>query len=100
MSNKPGRHRAKIDISAAGHAVRAPETGDGTMVEGSRCITTTRRALLRAGLALPFLSLPARAQPADGILRFGLSAFPPNLQPWVSTGAAAGTVKLMLHRSL
>ena len=75
------------------------------MVGGSRCMTTTRRALLGAGLSLPLLSLPglslpARAQSADGILRFGLSAFPPNLQPWVSTGAAAGTVKLMLHRSL
>lgn len=75
------------------------------MVWDRSCLTTTRRALLGAGLSLPLLSLPglslpARAQSADGILRFGLSAFPPNLQPWVSTGAAAGTVKLMLHRSL
>ncbi len=32
----------------------------------------------------------AQAQRAK-LLRFGLSAWPPNLQPWVSTGASAGT---------
>ncbi len=65
----------------------------------------TRRTLIQAGVALPFLAvpaltLPARAQPASNILRMGLSAFPPNLQPWVSTGASAGTVKLLINRSL
>jgi peptide/nickel transport system substrate-binding protein len=64
------------------------------------CMTPTRRALLAAGTALPFLRNPARAQPESGILRFGLSAFPPNLQPWVSTGASAGTVKMLIHRRL
>ena len=69
-------------------------------------MTTTRRSFLQAGMflgagtALPFLSLPARAQRSAGVLRYGLSAFPPNLQPWVSTGAASGTVKLLIHRSL
>jgi peptide/nickel transport system substrate-binding protein len=63
-------------------------------------MTPTRRALLLAGGALPFLRVPARAQASAGILRFGLSAFPPNLQPWVSTGASAGTVKMLTHRSL
>jgi peptide/nickel transport system substrate-binding protein len=68
-------------------------------------MTITRRILLGAGLsapvlASPLLSLPARAQRASGILRYGLSAFPPNLQPWVSTGASAGTVKLLTNRSL
>lgn len=63
-------------------------------------MTTTRRAILQAGLALPFMSMPGRAQRASGILRYGLSAFPPNLQPWVSTGASAGTVKMLTHRSL
>jgi peptide/nickel transport system substrate-binding protein len=62
----------------------------------------TRRAFLGAGAALPLLRLPARAQaqaPA-GVLRYGLSAYPPNLLPWVSTGSAAGTVKLLIHRRL
>jgi peptide/nickel transport system substrate-binding protein len=60
----------------------------------------TRRAILQAGLALPFATVPARAQRATGVLRYGLSAFPPNLQPWVSTGASAGTIKMLTHRSL
>ena len=64
-------------------------------------MTPTRRALLAAGAGLPFLrGGTARAQAANGILRFGLSAFPPNLQPWVSTGASAGTVKMLVHRRL
>lgn len=70
------------------------------MAIGRHSMTMTRRTLLGAGLTLPFLSLPGRAQPADGILRYGLSTFPPNLQPWVATGAAAGTIKMMTHRSL
>ncbi|MBI1775902.1 MAG: peptide ABC transporter substrate-binding protein [Proteobacteria bacterium] len=63
-------------------------------------MTITRRTLIQAGVALPILSVTARAQSTTGILRFGLSASPPNLQPWVSTGASAGTVKLLIHRSL
>src|SRR3954469_24235933 len=63
-------------------------------------MTVSRRRILQAGAALPFVSIPARAQRASGILRFGLSAFPPNLQPWINTGASAGTVKLLTHRSL
>ena len=57
-----------------------------------------RRSLLFAAGALPVLGRSARAE--AGVLRFGLSAYPPNLLPWVSTGAAAGTVKLCLHRGL
>ncbi|WP_426954839.1 ABC transporter substrate-binding protein [Muricoccus radiodurans] len=65
----------------------------------------TRRRVLTAGalmggLAATALPRLARAQRADGVLRYGLSAFPPNLQPWVSTGASAGTVKMLIHRSL
>src|SRR5258708_1150619 len=70
-------------------------------------MTVSRRRILQAGAALPFVSIPGsiavsipgRAQ-RSGILRFGLSAFPPNLQPWINTGASAGTVKLLTHRSL
>ena len=63
-------------------------------------MTFTRRALLQAGAALSFLPSTVRAQPAAGILRCGLSAWPPNLQPWVSTGASAGTVKMLIHSRL
>lgn len=63
-------------------------------------MTATRRAVLKASLALPLLARPALAQRSSGIIRYGLSAFPPNLQPWVSTGASAGTVKMLIHRSL
>ena len=59
----------------------------------------TRRAVL-GGLALAAFGRPAMAQRASGVLRYGLSAFPPNLQPWVSTGVSAGTVKMLTHRSL
>ncbi len=34
------------------------------------------------------------------MLRFGLSAYPPSFDMWASTGTAAGTVKLMIHRGL
>ena len=65
----------------------------------------SRRTLLAAAAGLPLLhARPGAAQGSTsarpGVLRFGLSTFPPNLQPWVSTGASAGTVKLQLHRSL
>lgn len=81
---------------------RSPMNGPST---NRSSMTISRRALLQAGLAAPilgqpFFSRPARAQRSAGILRFGLSAFPPNLQPWVSTGASAGTVKMLTHRSL
>ena len=62
---------------------------------------TTRRALIAAGAGLPFLRLAgAQAQRTPGLLRFGLSAFPPSVQPWANTGTAAATVKLLIHRGL
>ena len=66
---------------------------------------TTRRAALRlaaGAAALPFLARPdaACAQRQPGVLRFGLSSFPPNLQPWANTGTAAATAKLLIHRGL
>ncbi len=63
-------------------------------------MNATRRAFLGATAALPFLHVPARAQARPGYLRYGLSAFPPNLLPWESTGASAGTVKTLIGRSL
>lgn len=63
---------------------------------------TRRSAILGTFGAMATLSLPrgAGAQPRTGLLRYGLAAWPPNLRPWVSTGAAAGTVKMLLHRRL
>ena len=60
----------------------------------------TRRALIGGIATLALLHKPARAQARPGHLRYGLSAFPPNLQPWDSTGASAGTVKMLINRSL
>lgn len=59
----------------------------------------SRRALLAGGAALPLARLPAFAA-SSKILRFGLSSFPPTLQPWTHTGTAALTVKLLLFRGL
>jgi peptide/nickel transport system substrate-binding protein len=61
----------------------------------------TRRVLFGApGLAALALASPASAQPRPGLLRFGLSVWPPNLQPWVSVGAAAGMIKMLTGRRL
>lgn len=63
-------------------------------------MTMTRRGLLGTAAALPFLPRDAAAQRQPGMLRFGLSSFPPSLQPWANTGTAAATVKLLIHRGL
>jgi ABC-type transport system substrate-binding protein len=60
----------------------------------------TRRALLGGLATVPLLHRSARAQARPGFVRYGLSAFPPNLSPWDNTGASAGTVKMLLNRSL
>lgn len=63
--------------------------------------TLTRRAafgLAGAG-ALSFIG-NAQAQPRPGTLRFGLSVWPPNLQPWQSVGQAAGMIKMLIGRRL
>ena len=57
-----------------------------------------RRHVLAAAAALPLAGRSARAEP--GVLRFGLSSYPPNLQPWTSTGTASLTVKALLYRGL
>ncbi|MXP62840.1 peptide ABC transporter substrate-binding protein [Roseomonas sp. M0104] len=66
-------------------------------------ITATRRAVLAgtaaAGL-LPLLRIPGARAATSGVLRFGLSSFPPTIQPWANSGTAAATVKLMIHRGL
>jgi ABC-type transport system substrate-binding protein len=58
-----------------------------------------RRTLLSVSLAQSLAGI-ARAAPSPGVLRFGLSAFPPSLLPFANTGQAAATVKLLVHRGL
>jgi peptide/nickel transport system substrate-binding protein len=59
----------------------------------------TRRGAIAAGL---IAALPGRARAArqPGQLIFGLSTYPPNLQPWSNTGGAAATIKLLMFRGL
>ena len=59
----------------------------------------TRRSLVLAGATLPLLSRVALAR-EPGQLVFGLSSYPPNLEPWKQTGTASGTVKLLIFRGL
>lgn len=60
----------------------------------------SRRAVLAGASALPLLPRAGFAAPASGTLRFGLSSFPPSLQPWIHSGTAALTVKLLIFRGL
>ncbi|MEJ0016693.1 MAG: ABC transporter substrate-binding protein [Acetobacteraceae bacterium] len=63
-------------------------------------MNTTRRSLLTAGAALPFLRIPARAATTRGRLVFGLSSYPPTMAPWANAGTAAATAKLVFQRGL
>ncbi len=57
-------------------------------------------ATLGAAGGLAFLGPRRLTAQEGGTLRFALSAFPPSFEAWTSTGTAAGTVKLMMHRGL
>ncbi|WP_138465774.1 ABC transporter substrate-binding protein [Poseidonocella sp. HB161398] len=62
-----------------------------------------RRGFLNTAMAtgtLTFLGAAGLRAQEGGTLRFGLSAYPPSFDMWASTGTAAGTVKLMIHRGL
>lgn len=66
----------------------------------------TRRRLLGAGAALggtalagPLLLGNAKAG-TPGLVRFGLSSYPPGIAPWENKGTASNTVKLQLFRGL
>ncbi|HWT10268.1 MAG TPA: ABC transporter substrate-binding protein, partial [Roseomonas sp.] len=65
--------------------------------------TISRRAAM-AGAAsaalLPFVRMPGARAATPGELTFGLSSFPPSIQPWQNTGTAAATIKLMIYRGL
>lgn len=60
----------------------------------------TRRAVIAGAAALPLLHRPVRAARVPGVLRFGLSAYPPTLAPWANAGTAAGTVQALMNRGL
>ncbi|WP_137179372.1 ABC transporter substrate-binding protein [Roseomonas sp. AR75] len=64
--------------------------------------TLSRRLLLggTTAAALPFLRQPGARAATPGALTFGLSSFPPSIQPWQNTGTAAATIKLMIYRGL
>jgi ABC-type transport system substrate-binding protein len=63
----------------------------------------SRRAVMAgaaAAGALPFLRIPGARARTPGVLTFGLSSYPPSLEPWVNNGTAAATIKLMTFRGL
>lgn len=60
----------------------------------------TRRSLLAAGAALPFLDKLAFAADSSGHLNFGLSSYPPSLEPFLNNGTSSATVRLLMHRGL
>ncbi len=63
-------------------------------------MSLSRRPFLLGGAMLPFLRNPARAARVPGQLTFGLSTYPPNLNPWANTGASGAGVKLLMNRGL
>jgi ABC-type transport system substrate-binding protein len=62
--------------------------------------TISRRSILAGAMALPFLRVPGARAATSSTLTFGLSSYPPSIQPWTNTGTAAATVKLMIYRGL
>ncbi|MCK6450009.1 MAG: ABC transporter substrate-binding protein [Alphaproteobacteria bacterium] len=62
--------------------------------------SVSRRSLLAGAAALPFLRIAAARARTPGVLTFGLSSYPPSIQPWANTGTAAGTIKLAIYRGL
>ncbi|WP_158746586.1 ABC transporter substrate-binding protein [Acidisphaera sp. L21] len=64
-------------------------------------MTLSRRTLLAAAAAgLPLVGTAAQAARPTDLLTFGLSGYPPNLQPWANTGASVGGLKLLMFRGL
>ena len=60
----------------------------------------TRRTIFAGAALTPLLPRLARAARTPGILRFGLSAYPPTLAPWANAGTAAGTAQALMNRTL
>lgn len=75
------------------------------MIDGTGTGGVSRRGFLGAMAATTVFTLGGipvgRGRAQEGsTLRFGLSAFPPNLHPFEYTGTAALTVKLTMYRGL
>ena len=60
----------------------------------------SRRAFVAGTATLPFLRIPGARAAAQGVLTFGQSSFPPSIKPFVNTGTAAATIKLLIYRGL
>ena len=60
----------------------------------------SRRAFVAGAAALSFLRIQGARAATPGMLTFGLSSFPPSIQPFANTGTAAATIKLMIYRGL
>lgn len=63
----------------------------------------TRRSVLAGAAAtafVPLIGMPRARAATPGILTFGISSFPPSVQPWANAGTASATVKLALYRGL
>lgn len=60
----------------------------------------SRRSFVVGSAAIPLLGTQPLIAQGSKVLRFGLSSYPPSLQPFVHTGTAALTVKLLLYRGL
>lgn len=64
-------------------------------------MTATRRALLSAASAAPLLAFAERAAAAGrDHLNFGLSGYPPNLQPWMWSGVTQRTATALDRKSV
>lgn len=61
---------------------------------------TSRRAFVAGAAALPFVRIPGVRAATPGVLTFGLSSFPPSIEPFANTGTAAATIKVMIYRGL
>lgn len=59
----------------------------------------SRRLFLAGAASVPFVVHAVRAAVPEK-LTFGLSSYPPSLQPWANTGTAALTVKTQIYRGL
>jgi peptide/nickel transport system substrate-binding protein len=56
-------------------------------------------SLAAAGL-IGFAGMRSASAGSGGVLKFGLSSYPPSFKVWDQSGTAAGTVKLIIHRGL
>ncbi|WP_321936358.1 ABC transporter substrate-binding protein [Paraburkholderia sp. J8-2] len=70
--------------------------GDATSLERRRFLI----AGLSAAATIATGTNEAFAQGGSKVLRYGLSAYPPNVQPFQYTGQPAATVKLQIYRGL